>query len=177
MNDYTWKELAQKFEDLQPSMENARLDYQWGSIPKIWSLGGCDQITRDRFYTLAKIAGLKLSVLLDKDKHEDLKNEKNFLRFWYYSLKIFSGKFQIQIATVQKDKEGNVIGPVNLGHIYDVAIVSSNMCMEFATMFQSNISHSKEESKFKNFYDKYAIPIIVTVIGGLIVGLVMSIII
>ncbi len=177
MSTYSWKELSIFFDELSPKMLNSRLDYQWGSVPSNWSLVTyCDNYTRDRFITLVQISGTKLKELMN-DKHniEELKKEKDPVRFWYYALKNFSTAFKTDLIAQHKDNEGINLGNIYIGSIYNVAKISANLCMQFSIKYPdhkikelSNIIDKKEL-----FWEKYAVPIIITVVGGLIVGLIL----
>jgi len=99
-----------------------------------------DQNSRDKFITLSHIAGSKLLEVINKNDYEDLKDVSDPVKFWCYSLKLFSGKFKVELIGEQKDDEGNKLGLIYVGNINDVCNVSSNTCMQFSTQYpDSNI--------------------------------------
>ena len=149
MNEYSWKELAKLFEELGAKLGKARLDFQWGNVPPNAHLAAYnDQNSRDRFITLSQIAGSKLLEVINKDEYEDLKVITDPIKFWFYSLKVFSGRFKVELVAEQKDDEGNNIGFVYVGNIYDVCNVSSNTCMQFSAQYSD--SNIKKNEKLSN---------------------------
>ncbi|MBK6914201.1 MAG: HNH endonuclease [Ignavibacteriales bacterium] len=129
-DDYSWKELAEKFDELGSSLKGLRLDYQWGSVPSIYSLaGGSNLMALNQFKTLAYVAGNKLV--------ENYKSLKEFaevftikepINIWYNFLRLYSGQFNIGLVGDQT-VNGVSIGAVYHGSLYDVVSMSSQMCM------------------------------------------------
>jgi hypothetical protein len=129
-DEFSWKELQVKFEELEGFLVGLRLDYQWGSVPSIYSLaGGSNLIALNQFKTLAYLAGNKLV--------ENYKSLKEFaeifavkepINIWYNLLRLYSGQFNIGLVGDQTVK-GISIGAVYHGSLYDVVGISSQMCM------------------------------------------------
>lgn len=129
-DNFSWKELAEKFNELSDILIGLRLDYQWGSVPSIYSLaGGNNIIALNKYKTLAYLAGNKLV--------EDYKSLKEFaevltvnepINIWYNFLRLYSGQFNIGLVGDQTVK-GVSIGAVYHGSLYDVVGISSQMCM------------------------------------------------
>lgn len=130
-DSFTWKELSVKFEELTESLKGLRLDYQWGSIPSLYSLagGGSNLVALNKFRTLVYLAGNKLD-----QEYKSLKDfsevfeEKEFTNIWYNFLRLFSGQFNIGLVGDQT-VNGVSIGAVYHGSLYDVVGISSQMCM------------------------------------------------
>lgn len=149
MNEYSWKELAKLFEELGAKIGSARLDFQCGNVPQNVHLAAYnDQSSRDRFITLSQIAGSKLLKVINKNDYEDLKDITDPVKLWCYSLKVFSGKFKVELVAEQKDDEGNKLGLVYVGNIYDVCNVSSNTCMQFSAQYADN--NIRKDEKMNN---------------------------
>lgn len=136
MNEYSWKELSKLFEELSSKLYGARIDFEWGSVPKRATLVGCgDVILKDKFYALSKIAGKKLMNVINKNDYSELKEIKDPISFWFYSLKVFSKRFEFDFQAEETDGKLNKTGIIYLGRIMSVAEVSSNMCLTFYNQF------------------------------------------
>lgn len=118
--NYSWKELQQKFEELTEPLIGLRLDYQWGSIPSIYSLagGGSNLVALNKFRTLAYLAGNKLD-----EEYKSLEDfsevfaVKGSINIWYNFLRLFSGQFNIGLVGDQ------TVNGVSIGAVYHGSIM------------------------------------------------------
>jgi len=184
MSDYTWKEIERRFNELVPLMNGARLDFQWGSVPKNVMVAGCGNSSAlDKFYAISALAGQKLMQnmnRIDLENIEELKNENNPVKFWFESLKVFSGKFEPDYLGEQLDRNtGQSMGSIFIGRINKIAEVSSVQCINYSISFPDNIistdtlKSTNQEIVKQSFWDKYAVPIIVSVIASVIAGIIL----
>ena len=184
MSNYTWKELEQKFNELAPQMSGARMDVQFGSVPTRYDIVGCGNSTAlDKYYAYSAIAGQKLLNLFDKselDKNEELRNEKHPVLFWLKSLREYSGKFVPDFIGDQTDfKTGKSLGGVFVGRIQNIAEVSALQCTNYSFSFPDVVIDETGKQKVDNsvneqtFWNKYLIPIVVSVIASVIAGIIL----
>ncbi len=144
-NGYSWKELELKFSELSKSLENLRLDYQWGSVPANYNFAVYNnQLSLTQFCTVASIAGNKLLEYKDERKFPDeifLRN--NPLYIWLDAIRILSGNFETDIIADQKDfKTGESLGLLYHGSLKNVVQESSNLCMRLTSV---SITHPKQD--------------------------------
>lgn len=132
---FTWKELSLKFEELNEFLKGLRLDYQWGSVPSIYSLAGGSNLTAlHQFKTLAYLAGNKLIENYKSLKEfAEVLTAKEPVSIWYNFLRLFSGQFNIGLVGDQTAK-GVSIGAVYHGSLYNVVDISSQMCMRLTVI-------------------------------------------
>lgn len=128
---YTWKELAEKFEELQQPLSHAFISVQWGNAGTHLYLKGInDGVAMSKFKNLAEIAGKKLDSL-PKNAQESFPNvfeESNHYRRWLIMLwKQGPGIHGYRVA--QEMKDDKVLGNIYTGSIRNPPQESANICM------------------------------------------------
>jgi hypothetical protein len=146
---YSWKELEAKFDRIAQTEKGLRLDFQWGSVPELYSLVCYNDITSyDQFIQLSFTAGKKLfdNFIGKKEFQEIFKNDQYHI-IWYNALRLLSGKF-IPKFIADQEKDGISLGAVCLGSISNVASVSAFICMNLVSIAD------KSTPKFKSSAEK-----------------------
>lgn len=131
---YTWKELADKFEELQKPLSHASISVQWGNAGTHINLQGMiKNVASNKFKSLAKVAGKKMESLPDEVKtsfplvfQEPNKYHRWLLMLW----KAGPGIEGYQIAHEMKGDE--LLGNIHHGFIRNPAQESANICMKLA---------------------------------------------
>ena len=182
-DNYSWKELESRFNELSPQMTGARMDVQWGSVPKRFSIVGCGNMNAlDKYYAISSIAGKKLLDSMKKsdiENNDELKNENNPIMFWLKALKEFSGRFEPEYLGQQNDMiTGESLGAIYIGRIYNITDVSAIQCINYSFSYPEKQTADIDKTKVENiikqsFWDKYLVPIIVSVIASLIAGIIL----
>jgi hypothetical protein len=131
---YTWKELADKFEDLQKPLSHAFISVQWGNAgTHVYLKGITDGVAMSKFKNLAKTAGKKLDAI-PKDTqvtYPDVFQELSHYHRWLTMLwKHGPGIDGHKVA--QEVKDDKVLGNIHTGIIKNPAQESANICMGLA---------------------------------------------
>ena len=157
-DNYSWKELEVKFEELSDSLKGLRLDYQWGSVPPIYMLASWnDNISLNRFKETSAIAGTKLlTSYKNLSGFEEVFLSSDPITVWYNTLRLFSGQFNIDLVADQT-KDGVSIGAVYHGSINNVVSVSAMSCMRL-TILKTGTSQSKKTSSENEMKNEKKIP-------------------
>lgn len=117
----TWLELEQRFRELHPALQFSRLDIVKGSPGEHFTVaGGPDPETIDRFKTVARMAGARLSRDFPDEigRHKQLAQESDPLMLWYKALRHIGG---------------GGAATVFIGTIDQPAAASANLCLTLAT--------------------------------------------
>jgi hypothetical protein len=179
----TWNELEIRFSQLAQEMLGARVDGFWRSNEEVWRVAGySDSNAKKRFEAIALMAGKKLSEVLEagNDINDEILAENDPIVRWYKGIWKISGNFKRFPTAREEDKNGNVVGYIYGGNILNIVDASATFCLELAAQYPEEHPEEREppesspqDSRFKRLTDKYAIPIVKTIIGGLIVGIIL----
>ena len=182
----SWMEIEKQFRELETALQYSRVDGQWGDAGEYWRIAGTDDpYSRKRFEAVARIAGEKLRSVLEKSKdtREDLLLEADPVRLWYKGIWHISKNFKYDFPGSLLDDKGNTIGRIHAGHIDRIVEASAIFCIELSSSFPDKnigtaeiIDVAKEHGKFKIFWNKYGVGIVVGVIGTVLGGIILAII-
>lgn len=122
----TWAELEQSFRALEPAMERATLDRQWGeSTDELWHFSGqLAPQTRNAFSALSVIAGKLLSSSDISALPTEVTQESDVEKRWYRALWLMGGPHEEPMIGTQS-KDGVSLGSFFYGRIRNPAAVST----------------------------------------------------
>ena len=126
----SWRDLETQFHQLEPSMEQARLERQWDSVAEDWRLGGkVDLASAKQFRELAAAAGALLEgpgIAVPAD----VAAESDPTRRWFRALWHMTGPHATPI-TGMMSLHGGSAGPVSIGRISQPAHASAALALRF----------------------------------------------
>ena len=125
----TWPELEQRFRDLEPSLRDARIDYQFDDKGgEDFSLVGGGAPNRASFEALATIAGKLLTTLLPDAVPQDVLRGGNDRDRWFRALSNLVGPHQ-QPAIGYEHSDGAIIRTLTLAQIATPAAFSAALAL------------------------------------------------
>lgn len=132
----TWIELEQRFLELEPSLNFARLDQQTGTDGEYWHVAATfDMVAKSRFESLSTIAGRKLADTFSSDSLPDeLRDAPNDKVRWYRSLARNYHFYKPGMSGYLSNDKGEKTGWIASGSINKPASVSAAHCLELSAM-------------------------------------------
>jgi hypothetical protein len=126
----SWSELEVRFHQLEPSMEQAKLERQWDSATEDWRLGGkVDLVAGRQFREVSAAAGALLEgsgVAMPAD----VASEPDPLRRWFRALWFMAGPHDPPI-TGMMSLYGGTGGSVSVGRVERPAHASAALAHTF----------------------------------------------
>lgn len=182
----SWKELDLRFRELIEPLRFTRVDAQWGSAGEHWHLVGLSNKNAEkRFLALTTMAGNKLLEILKPGSEiaDELIKENDPIKRWYKGLQKISKNFNYGFVAEEKTENGEHIGYIYTGSIHNVAEASSVFCLELATHYPESNQVMAEQANKENYnklvtkiWDKYGVPVITTILGGLLLALLLRVV-
>ena len=172
----SWKELEEEFFKLKDALQSSRIDAQWGDSGEYWRIaGGMHKTVIQRFKQLACIAGEKLLEVDQVKNYKEIINENDPEIRWYKGIKnLFDNSFNFKFCgTMRDDKNNNDAGHIYAGSIYNIAEYSANLCLK---MMPKEKDNKKNVSMFNKIWDKYAVGIIVGIVGTVLAGIILKLV-
>jgi hypothetical protein len=169
----SWKELEEEFSKLKGPLQSSRIDVQWGDSGEHWRIAGSmDKTVLQRFKQLACIAGEKLLEVDQVKNYKEIINENDPEIRWYKGIKnLLDNSFEFKFCgTMRDDKNNNVTGHIYAGSIYNIAEYSANLCLK---MMPKEKDNKKNVSIFNKIWNKYAVGIIIGMVGGVFAGIIL----
>lgn len=128
----SWQELAQQFGELEPAMENARLERQWDERSDDWSLaGGVNLEAARRFHALAASAGSLLADLA-ADVPPEVAAETDPETRWFRALWHMGGPHDPPVVGMMS-LHGGAAGQVSSGRVRRPARASAALALRLKT--------------------------------------------
>lgn len=132
----SWCELEQRFRELEPLMQYARIDGQTGAAGEYWRIaGGAERDAERRFIAIAAIASNRLfqdfhDIVIT---HTDLAQESDPAIRWYKALRDIGGRYEHSHRHLeQRNNDGSSGGFIFIGTINLPAAASATFCLELA---------------------------------------------
>ncbi len=126
-----WKELDGEFRALAADLQFSRLDLQWGAAGVYARLAGsCSPAARERFETLAAIAGRQLRRHPAFEDQPEIVGAPNDFAAWAFALKVFGRAFKPGDVGQQTTEAGEPAGFIYTGTVEQPAQSSANLCLE-----------------------------------------------
>lgn len=164
---YSWKELDNEFRIIQPSLNNTRLDIQWGAAGEYFRLAAFyDVQAKERFVSLSRIAGNKLIEAFPEN--DELKVQvlttNDPVEIWYRTMWHVCRTFEHGNMAIQKSEEGEDMGHIFTGSIRNPAAASAGLCLDLFSKY----GEPKSKFSIKGFLEshwKWVIGTIITIVG------------
>ncbi len=167
----SWPELQQQFSDLKVAARTLRLDRTWGTgTTEHWFTICEDQLAKQRFEALAVLAAQLIQVSGGLDLGDEFSPPPDLLHMWYQVVWHLVGPTNSPMYG-QAWNDGKDMGSVFSSSIYKLAEASAVAALKLQALLPPP-KPAVRQSFWKRWvvpvWDKFAIPIIVTVVGGLI---------
>lgn len=144
----SWSELERRFEELEPGLNGARLDHQTGTDGESWRLAASfNAVSSTRFESLSTIAGQKLLSDLGLDGlPQEVRDAPDDRHRWYSWLARNYRFYKPGSVGHHMDEDGNPVGWIATGTIYQPGAVSAAHCLELMSMVNEDEKSSAPPS-------------------------------
>ena len=157
-----WLELEARFRALAPTFQGVRLDDQTGSAGEHWMLAAAPRHTAvAEFEGLCRIAGGLLKRLASDDSlYSDLASHDDPKICWYRAMKHLAGAHEQGIVAFHTSVDGDDLGPIVTGSIYNVPQTAANLCLFLQDNMPVPAPRAPESSIWRKIYDDFGKKII-----------------
>ena len=172
----SWLDIEARFRELASPMRHIRLTSQTGADGEHWRLAGVyDRVLFEQFENLCRLAGEQLTAVCANDSsYAEILDHSDPLIRWYRAL----GMQPRAVTNPMSMYSENPDGTRNWSHVGDIEHVpqmAANLCLRLHGTHPIS-SEIAEASWVAQIWDKYAMPILIAVVSGLILALLTQLI-
>lgn len=132
----SWSKLEQRFKDLEPALQSARIAGQTGAAGEHWRLAGASSgDARRRFNAVAAMASTRLFQDFPSEirRFPELESESDPVIRWYKALQFIADRYEDYRYAEQINDDGSSGGFIFTGSIDQPATASATFCLELAS--------------------------------------------